>query len=57
MGISCFRWWRDEPADQKKPAFVEAAPATKRHSGWEASAKKDAKGSEGGGCNVRSELK
>ena len=55
--MSCCRWWRDEPADQKKPTFVEAAPATKRHSGWEASAKKDAKGSEGGGCNVRSELK
>ena len=57
MGISCFRWWRDEPADQKKPALVEAAPAAKRLSGWDAGAKKDANGSEGGSCNVRSELK
>lgn len=51
------RWWRDEPADQKKPALVEAAPAAKRLSGWDAGAKKDANGSEGGSCNVRSELK
>ena len=57
LGISCFRWWRDEPADQKKPALVEAAPAAKRLSGWDAGAKKDANGSEGGSCNVRSELK
>ena len=59
-----FRWWTDEPVDQKKPALVEAAP-TKRLSGWEAAAgakKEAAKGADGGGgggggCNVRSELK
>ena len=66
IGEFLFRWWTDEPADPKKPALVAATaaaatppspPATKRLSGWEAGAKKDAKGDGGGSCNVTSELK
>jgi len=56
-------WWIDEPA---KPALVAATAtaatppppsATKRLSGWEAGAKKDAKGDGGGSSNVTAELK
>ena len=55
-----FRYWTNEPADQTKPALVAAAaapPPSKRLSGWEAGAKKDAKADGGGSCNVTSELK
>ena len=62
-GEFLFSWWIDEPA---KPALVAATAtaatppppsATKRLSGWEAGAKKDAKGDGGGSSNVTAELK